>query len=210
MHLVHHNSHLPTWICEVIIFKGGREVSQTDLHPAISYQQLVRAYVLLFIQMCTSCLLYNDLFIYMIYAIVSAWSVVDPGTLLYYCYVLFQMFTCQCSWIIVICLYVRCSPVKDTVVVNDRWGSDSRNKHGGVFTGSDRFHPGKDNNSFISPLSKDLYGNWFCWRLGTLQPHKWENAMTADRHSWGYRREAKIQDMLSMDELISLLVSTVR
>lgn len=35
------------------------------------------------------------------------------------------------------------SPVKDTVVVNDRWGAQDHCKHGGFFTCSDRFNPGK-------------------------------------------------------------------
>lgn len=34
------------------------------------------------------------------------------------------------------------SPVKDTVVTNDRWGSGVMCKHGGYFTCSDRFNPG--------------------------------------------------------------------
>ena len=35
------------------------------------------------------------------------------------------------------------SPVKDTVVVNDRWGAGDRCLHGGVFTCNDRYNPGK-------------------------------------------------------------------
>lgn len=77
------------------------------------------------------------------------------------------------------------SPVKDTVVVNDRWGKDSRNKHGGVWTGQDHWNPGK------------------------LQAHKWENAMTVDKSSWGYRPEASLEDYRSTQELINELVSTV-
>ena len=34
------------------------------------------------------------------------------------------------------------SPVKDTVVVNDRWGYDSRCKHGGFLSCDDRYNPG--------------------------------------------------------------------
>ena len=41
----------------------------------------------------------------------------------------------------VICLY--CSPVKDTVVVNDRWGINDQCKNGGYFTCHDRYHPSK-------------------------------------------------------------------
>ena len=46
--------------------------------------------------------------------------------------------------------------------------------------------------------------------LGVLQKHKWENCMTLDRFSWGYRRNAKLQDYLTMEELLSTFVSTVR
>ena len=49
------------------------------------------------------------------------------------------------------------SPVKDSVVTNDRWGVGVLCKHGDFFTCSDRYNP------------------------GVLQPHKWENAMTIDR-----------------------------
>lgn len=77
------------------------------------------------------------------------------------------------------------SPVKDTVLSNDRWGKGTRNKHGDVWTGQDRYHPGK------------------------LVKHKWENCMTLDRYSWGYRRNANIEDYLSIEELISEVAETV-
>jgi alpha-L-fucosidase len=34
------------------------------------------------------------------------------------------------------------SPVKDTVVVNDRWGYDSPCAHDGYYTCRDRYNPG--------------------------------------------------------------------
>ena len=34
------------------------------------------------------------------------------------------------------------SPVKDTVVVNDRWGKGDVGKHGDYYTYSDRYNPG--------------------------------------------------------------------
>jgi alpha-L-fucosidase len=77
------------------------------------------------------------------------------------------------------------SPVKDTVVVNDRWGSETRGKHGGFYNFDDRYNP------------------------GVLIPHKWENAMTIDTAAWTYRREAKFQDFLSPEKLIATLVETV-
>ena len=45
---------------------------------------------------------------------------------------------------------------------------------------------------------------------GVLQEHKFENALTIDRHSWGYRRDALLEDFLSMEELLQQLASTVR
>ena len=35
------------------------------------------------------------------------------------------------------------SEIKDTVVVNDRWGKDIVGQHGDFFTFSDRYNPGK-------------------------------------------------------------------
>lgn len=35
------------------------------------------------------------------------------------------------------------SPVKDTVVVNDRWGQGDMCKHGSFYTCSDRYNPGQ-------------------------------------------------------------------
>ncbi|XP_037700485.1 plasma alpha-L-fucosidase [Choloepus didactylus] len=77
------------------------------------------------------------------------------------------------------------SPVRDTVVTNDRWGDGSICKHGGYYTCSDRYNPGH------------------------LLPHKWENCMTIDRFSWGYRRNAGIQEYLTIEELVKQLVETV-
>lgn len=49
-----------------------------------------------------------------------------------------------------------------------------------------------------------------CCSSGKLQKHKWENAMTVDKLSWGYRRNADIMDYLTIEELLYQLVSTVR
>ena len=57
------------------------------------------------------------------------------------------------------------SPVKDTVVTNDRWGSGMACVHGGYFTCQDHYLPGK------------------------LQTRKWEDSDTIDRTGvYGYRR----------------------
>nr|XP_053641209.1 alpha-L-fucosidase-like [Cherax quadricarinatus] len=77
------------------------------------------------------------------------------------------------------------SPVKDTVVVNDRWGRGIPCHHGSFYTCQDRYNP------------------------GVLQPHKWENCMTLDRGSWGYRRNAPLFDYLTIHELITTLAQTI-
>jgi len=77
------------------------------------------------------------------------------------------------------------SPVKDEVVVNDRWGNGMACHHGGFFTCYDRYNP------------------------GFLLKHKWENAMTIDSKSWGYRKNANIEDMLSIQEILFQIISTV-
>ena len=77
------------------------------------------------------------------------------------------------------------SPVKRTVLVNDRWGLGVPCEHGDFYNCKDRYNP------------------------GVLLPHKWENAMTLDRQSWGYRRTMSLEDVLSTDELLTTLVQTV-
>ncbi|XP_062609806.1 alpha-L-fucosidase-like, partial [Saccostrea cucullata] len=77
------------------------------------------------------------------------------------------------------------SPVKDTVAVNDRWGNNIRCKHGGFLNCDDKYNPGK------------------------LQKRKWENAMTIDKFSWGYRRRAVISDYLTMKDIAKVIASTV-
>lgn len=77
------------------------------------------------------------------------------------------------------------SPVKDTVVVNDRWGQNISCHHGDFYTCTDRYNP------------------------GILQIHKWENCMTIDRKSWGFRRNAVLSEYFTLPELIKELVTTV-
>ncbi|KAL9983927.1 hypothetical protein ACROYT_G006173 [Oculina patagonica] len=78
------------------------------------------------------------------------------------------------------------SPVKDTVVTNDRWCNNGcLCHHGGVYTCHDRYNPGK------------------------LQNHKWENALTVDKGSWGYRRNVDIDSYLDINQLLYQLASTV-
>ena len=56
-----------------------------------------------------------------------------------------------------------CSPVKETVVTNDRWGSGIACHHGGYFTCQDRYNPGMFGDLFvISSYSSrtDSMANW--------------------------------------------------
>lgn len=50
---------------------------------------------------------------------------------------------------------------------------------------------------------------YFLISSGTLQPHKWENAMTIDKASWGYRRDAKLSDYMTQKELLKQLIQTI-
>lgn len=77
------------------------------------------------------------------------------------------------------------SPVKDTVLVNDRWGKGTPCKHGDFYNCKDHYDP------------------------GTLVVHKWENAMTVDKESWGYRRKARLADYHTIEELLAELASTI-
>lgn len=52
--------------------------------------------------------------------------------------------------------------------------------------------------------------NSFFFTIGTLQKHKWENALTVDKGSWGYRRNVDIESYLNISQLIYQLASTVR
>uniref|UniRef100_A0A7E4VX99 alpha-L-fucosidase n=1 Tax=Panagrellus redivivus TaxID=6233 RepID=A0A7E4VX99_PANRE len=77
------------------------------------------------------------------------------------------------------------SPVKDKIVVNDRWGEDTLGKHGGFLTHYDHFHPGQ------------------------LQPRKWEDAMSLDKHSWGYRQNMKASDVFTVKEVLLKLARAI-
>ncbi|XP_063165253.1 plasma alpha-L-fucosidase [Candoia aspera] len=77
------------------------------------------------------------------------------------------------------------SPVRNTVVTNDRWGAGTICKHGGYFTCADRYSPKH------------------------LLSRKWEDCMTIDKQSWGYRRNAQLSDYLTIEDLIKQLVETV-
>lgn len=77
------------------------------------------------------------------------------------------------------------SPVRETIVTNDRWGKGSICTHGGYYTCTDRYSPGH------------------------LLKHKWESCMSIDKRSWGFRREAELSDYLTIEELLKSFIETV-
>jgi alpha-L-fucosidase len=81
--------------------------------------------------------------------------------------------------------YATSSPVADTAIWNDRWGQDTLCRHGGFLTCTDRYNP------------------------DSLQPKKWENALTIDKSSWGYNRNATWEDYMTVPELVHALVQVV-
>jgi alpha-L-fucosidase len=78
------------------------------------------------------------------------------------------------------------SPVKDTVVVNDRWGSGTICLHGGYYSCEDRYNPGH------------------------LVKHKWEDGFTIDKASWGYLRTSGVNDYLTIEQILYQIVTAVR
>ncbi|XP_067673730.1 alpha-L-fucosidase-like [Haliotis asinina] len=77
------------------------------------------------------------------------------------------------------------SPVKDTVVTNDRWGKDATCHHGGYLTCNDRYNP------------------------GVAQKRKFEDSTTIHRSYWGFVRNSKLSDYHTIEELITELVTVV-
>jgi len=77
------------------------------------------------------------------------------------------------------------SPVKDNVAVNDRWGSGAMCKHGDYWTCADYFSP------------------------GMLVKKKWENIQNIDAFAWGYRRDAELADIRTIEWILHELAKTV-
>jgi alpha-L-fucosidase len=81
------------------------------------------------------------------------------------------------------------SPVKQNIVVNDRWGSETRSRHGGIYTTEYGLVGDKEgiDNSIQHPWEE-------CRGIGT---------------SFGYNRSEGLNDYSTSEQLIKLLVSTV-
>jgi alpha-L-fucosidase len=75
------------------------------------------------------------------------------------------------------------SPVKDNVVINDRWGKDTRHKHGGYWT--TEYTPGM-----------------------AAMDHPWEESRGMG-YSYGYNRAERLEDYHSSRELLIMLVDLV-
>ena len=81
------------------------------------------------------------------------------------------------------------SPVKDRVVVNDRWGKETRGVHGGIFTTE-------------YDLVHDQKG------IGDAQSHPWEECRGIGT-SFGYNRVEDLDNYMTSKALIDLLVEKV-
>lgn len=81
------------------------------------------------------------------------------------------------------------SPVKNTVVVNDRWGRDTRSKHGGYYT-----------TEYDIVHNEDASSKKF--------DHPWEECRGIGG-SFGYNRNEALQDYQSSDALVHMLIQKV-
>lgn len=81
------------------------------------------------------------------------------------------------------------SPVKNKIVINDRWGKDADGKHGGFYT-----------TEYGNAENKDL--------LQDKIAHPWEECRGM-AGSFGYNRNENFEDYASSKKLIYLLVNTV-
>ncbi len=81
------------------------------------------------------------------------------------------------------------SPVKENVVVNDRWGSETRGKHGGFYT---------TEYGLVDDKEAD----------GGSMAHPWEECRGIGT-SFGYNRAENLDSYSSSKQLINILISTV-
>ncbi|GFO21442.1 alpha-l-fucosidase-like [Plakobranchus ocellatus] len=77
------------------------------------------------------------------------------------------------------------SPVKDVVVTNDRWGSNTMCKHGGYLTCKDQYNP------------------------KVKQARYFEDSTTLDRYGWEFRRNIQLSDIHTMEEVTALIAEVV-
>ncbi|MGD0497772.1 MAG: alpha-L-fucosidase [Bryobacteraceae bacterium] len=75
------------------------------------------------------------------------------------------------------------SPVKDTVVINDRWGKETRHKHGGYWT-----------TEYTAGMSG--------------MDHPWEESRGMG-FSYGYNRAERVEDYHTGQQLVAILVDLV-
>jgi alpha-L-fucosidase len=81
------------------------------------------------------------------------------------------------------------SPVKNSVVVNDRWGKETRSKHGGIYTTEyDLVHEGNAND--------------------TKFDHPWEECRGI-AGSFGYNRNEVLEDYSTSEQLVHILINKV-
>lgn len=80
------------------------------------------------------------------------------------------------------------SPVKDRICINDRWGKETRGKHGGYFT---------TEYSLVHNDANVSYTN-----------HPWEECRGIGT-SFGYNRTEDLSNYLSSDQLVDLLIEKV-
>lgn len=81
------------------------------------------------------------------------------------------------------------SPVKDEIIVNDRWGVDTVNHHGGFYT--------SENTDVSQSVDK----------TAALR-HKWEECHTFSG-AWGYNRMEKLSGYLSAGQVVHMLIEVV-
>jgi len=81
------------------------------------------------------------------------------------------------------------SPVKESVVVNDRWGKETRSKHGGYYSSEYGFTDGGQ-------------------KAEDMSAHPWEEIRGIGT-SFGYNRVEDLSNYMSSEELIHMLVRVV-
>ena len=84
--------------------------------------------------------------------------------------------------------------MKDTIVVNDRWGKECRGKHGGYWTPEDKYNPGRVLSHKVGVMSVMA-------RAHTMQ---WEGGETMG-YSFGLNRNENIDDYQTASTFLQVL-----